>query len=240
MTVTLATAKTLDDEQLTYKVTYKWGLIHKHAGNITVKLDNDNGHYKSELSGTTISWADKFYRVRDTLRSNVLIDGFRPQRYELIAHEGKDYKYETITYQHLGNQVKGHTTRYKTTEGVLKRDEKNELEAEGATLDMLSAFYYMRLLPYDNWQIGHVETLNIFSGKRKELLSIKYQGIYTVEVDDKTYNCYKITFTFTSDGKKKTSDDLMAWIDTNTLVPVKLEGKLPLGSVRCYLSSVKK
>lgn len=225
------------NEHLTYKVTYKWGLIHKHAGNIDISLTNTGGHYVSELSGGTLPWADKFYKVRDTLRSTVVIDGFRPQRYELIAHEGKDYKRDLIEYAYSGDNVTGHISRYKTTEGEVKRDEKRELAATGATVDMLSALYYMRQLPYDTWQPGHSITVNIFSGQRKEMLNIKYQGIYTTDVDGKKYTCYRIAFTFTSDGKKKTSDDIMAWIDTNTLVPVRIEGKLPLGSVRCYLSS---
>ncbi len=234
-----AAANEFADEQLSYKVTYKWGLIHKHAGNISILLRNTNGKYVSELSGRTISWADKFYRVRDTLRSVVHIDGFRPESYELIAHEGKDYKHDVIQYSHAGDQVLGHCTRYKTSDGKVKRDEQRQLETTGVTVDMLSALYYMRQLPYGTWQPGHSVTVNIFSGKRKELLNIKYQGICTTEVEDSKYTCYRIAFTFTSDGKKKTSDDIMAWIDTDTLVPVRIEGKLPLGSVRCYLTEVK-
>lgn len=234
-----AGATELASEHLAYKVTYKWGLIHKHAGNIDISLTNTGAKYVSELSGHTVSWADKFYRVRDTLRSTVLIDGFKPQRYELIAHEGKDYKHDRITYSYRDDQVIGHCSRYKETEGKVKRDEKRELETTGAAVDMLSALYYMRQLPYSEWQPGHSVTVNMFSGKRKELLNIKYQGESVTDVDGKKYNCYRIVFTFTSDGKKKTSDDILAWIDTETLVPVRIEGKLPLGSVRCFLVSAR-
>lgn len=232
-------AREFANERLTYKVTYKWGLIHKHAGNISISLTNTGDKYVSELSGRTISWADKFYSVRDTLRSTVLIDGFKPQTYELIAHEGKDYKHDLITYSYADDRVMGHCSRYKETEGKVKRDEKRELETTGTAVDMLSALYYMRQLPYAEWQPGHSITVNMFSGKRKELLNIKYQGQCIADVDGRKYNAYRIVFTFTSDGKKKTSDDIVAWIDIDTLVPVRIEGKLPLGSVRCYLVSAE-
>ncbi len=234
-----AGATEFHDEHLTYKVTYKWGLIHKHAGNITITMHNVDGEYVAELSGGTLPWADKFYRVRDTLRSTVLIDGFKPQRYDLVAHEGKDYKHDAIVYSYSGDEVTGNIKRYKTTDGRLKRDEERKLESSGTVVDMLSALYYMRQLPYDSWKPGHSVDVVIFSGKQKENLNIKYRGIYTTEVEGVTYHCFRIVFTFTSDGKKKTSDDINAWIDTKTLVPVRIEGSLPLGSVRCYLTSAK-
>lgn len=123
----------------------------------------------------------------------------------------------------------------KWKDGKLERDETRVLEAVGTTMDMLSSFYYMRALPYASWEKGHVHSINIFSGKRKELLTIKYLGREKVEYDKHTYDCHHIRFIFTSDGKKKTSDDMDAWIDvTGNNIPVKLEGKLPVGKIRCF------
>ncbi len=87
---------------------------------------------------------------------------------------------------------------------------------------------------------GQVSTINIFSGKRKELLTLKYLGRETIKYDNCKYDCYHISFIFTSDGKKKTSDDMEAWITAAPQrIPVKLEGKLPVGKVRCFLISRK-
>jgi hypothetical protein len=100
---------------------------------------------------------------------------------------------------------------------------------------MLSAYYYMRQLPFESWDKGYVLTVNIFSGKRKELLTIRYVGTETITTDKKSYTCYHVKFLFTSDGRKKTSDDMDAWISTDSnRVPIKLEGKLPVGKVQCY------
>jgi len=125
----------------------------------------------------------------------------------------------------------------------IKRDEdeskgtKKEhiISATGAAVDMLSVYYYMRAINYNDMKKGQVMKLNIFSGKRKELLTIKYHSTETVTYDNKSYNCYHISFTFTSDGNKKTSDDMDAWISTDTRrIRVKLEGTLPVGKVQCF------
>ena len=103
---------------------------------------------------------------------------------------------------------------------------------------MMSSFYYMRNLPFEKWTKGHTLTINIFSGKQKEKLSFKYQGIDNVEAKGKTYPCYHITFIFTGDGGKKTSDNMDAWIRADeSRVPIRLEGKLPVGKVQCELVS---
>lgn len=93
----------------------------------------------------------------------------------------------------------------------------------------------MRTLPFDSWQSGHVTKVDIFSGKRKELLSIVYSGIEKLEIDGEEYPTYHITFQFTSGGGKKTSDDMEAWISLDKRHPLRLEGKLPVGKVHCIL-----
>ncbi len=60
-------------------------------------------------------------------------------------------------------------------------------------------------------------------------------GTDKVDYDNRSYKAYHVSFIFTSDGKKKTSDDMDAWITADSKrIPVKLEGKLPVGRVRCF------
>ena len=229
-------AATFADETLRYRVEYKWGLVEKTAGYVSIQLTGKPDRYHSRLTAATAKWADKFYKVRDTLSCEVMKAGYRTVFYEKNSHEGGDDKHDYVKYSYRGNTVTGDCTRRKWTNGKLERDEKRVLEAEGVTVDMLSAFYYMRSLPYTTWKVGQKHVVNIFSGKRKELLTIIYRGIEKVTYDNRTYDCYHISFTFTSDGKKKTSDDMEAWIDTSgSHIPVRLEGKLPIGKVRCFV-----
>lgn len=230
-----AAASGFADESLHYKVDYKWGIINKVAGSVSVNLRNKPDRYACNITGASAKWADKYFMVRDTLRGEILRDGFLPVYYEKMAHEGKDHKYDYVTYHRNGNKVIGETKRKKWEKGKLTRDTTQILEAEGMTLDILTAFYYMRTLPYDKWQKGQKHRVNIFSGKWKEFLTIEYLGEETVEIDKRKYDCWHIKFIFTQKGGTKSSDDMEAWIDRQgNHIPVKMEGKLPVGKVRCF------
>jgi hypothetical protein len=231
-----AKATTFADETLNYKVMYKWGLVNKQAGTAALTIRNRSDRDITKLTAKSDPWADKFYKVRDTLNGVIQKEGFKPTNYEKISHEGSDNKRDIVTYKYVNAKVIGECTRRKWDEdGTLTRDEKRTLESYGTTVDMLSSFYYMRTLKFETFKTGHVITLNIYSGKRKELLTIKYLGTETVKYDNKSYKCYHISFTFTSDGKTKTSDDMDAWITTDSRrIPVKMEGQLKVGKVRCF------
>lgn len=232
-----ARAVSLPDEQLHYKVTYKWGLIHKQAGTATLSLRNTRSGYKATLTAKSDPWADRIYRLRDTLHSTMSHHDMLPMRYERIAHEKGSYARDIVEFSRKGNLFTGHATRYRRgsdTDSPLKQA-ATTLEAEGPTVDLLSSFYYLRTIDFTHMKAGDKLTLNIFSGKRKELLHITYKGQDDVKLDDIAYPAYHLEFTFTSDGKKKTSGNINAWISADNLrIPLKLEGSLPVGKVQCF------
>lgn len=227
-------AKGFADESLSYKVKYKWGLINKQAGHATLTLRNSGPDYVAQLTASSEPWADRFFQVRDTLNGVIQRHDFRPKFYEKIAHEGSEDKHDTVKFEYVGDSVIGHCTRRVVKDGKERVNSRLRLGSTGTTVDMMSAYYYMRAIPYENWKSGQHEDITIFSGKRKETLTIRYHGIEDVKADKKTFRCYHITFIFTSDGGKKTSDDMDAWISADSRrIPVRLEGKLPVGKVHC-------
>lgn len=227
---------TFHDETVRYKVMYKWGLINKQAGTATITIRDRGDYYSTQLTARSEPWADHFYMVRDTLNGVISKEGFRPTFYEKIANEGGEHKHDIVRFSYSGSQVTGMCSRRVVKKGKETVNQKLSLQSAGTTVDMLSSFYYMRSLPFDKWTNGQTHTVSIFSGKRKEALTLEYHGIETVKVDGKSYRCYHITFIFTGDGGKKTSDDMDAWITADDRrLPVQLEGKLPVGKVRCIL-----
>lgn len=224
-------------ESVNYRVMYKWGLVNKQAGTVNLSTRRaDAGAIKAKLTARSEKWADAFYSVRDTLLGLMNITTMEPSYYEKITHEGGEYKRDLINYTRKGNHVSATCTRWKQKSkksGITKSE--IQLEADGLTLDMLSSFYYMRSLDYPAMKPGDKKELTVFSGKRKEKLTITYHGKEDVTIDKATYPAYKISFSFTGEGGKKTSDDMEAWISTATdRIPLKLEGKLPVGKVQCF------
>ena len=226
------------NESLNYRVMYKWGLINKQAGHATLSLKKDGGQYELMLAAASEPWADKFYKVRDTLVGAVEIASFRPLVYKKFSHEGGEYRRDEVKYSYSGSVVTGAATRkHWDKKNVLKIDKQLTLTAEGLTVDMLSSFYYMRNLPFNSWKPGHKSTVNLFSGKRKEILTITYLGEETIEMNSKRYSTFHISFSFTDPEKpsNETSDPMDAWISTEkSRIPLKLEGKLPVGKVQCF------
>lgn len=223
-------------EVLKYRIMYKWGMINKEAGTATLSISDHGETLKAELIGRSASWADKFYSVRDTLRGTMDKATLRPIIYEKIAHEGGDDKHDVVKFSFNGQNVVGECSRVVYKKGELTKNQQITLNAVGHTVDMLSSFYYMRSLPFHTWQKGHGEKVTIFSGKQKETLTFRYNGIQIVQVGEKRFQCYHITFVFTGKGGKQTSDNMDAWLTTDAArMPVLLEGKLPVGKVKCEL-----
>lgn len=229
-----ASAIALSNETVKYKVVYKWGLVHKQAGTARILLNRSGNFYSATAFAKSDPWADKIYKLRDTLRTTMRTD-FSPVKYEYVAHEDGKYSHDVVNFSHSGNTVTGQCTRIrKGKKDKVATTKKTTLTAQGMTVDMLSSFYYLRTLDYSNMAPGAKKVINIFSGKRKELLTFTYKGKENLNVDGKKYSTYKVVFTFTSDGKKQSSEPIEAWVSTDSRrIPVKLVGKLKIGQVQC-------
>ncbi len=227
-------------EKLTYDVMYKWGLINKKAGDVTITTSMKPGtpEFRALLTARTAKWADRFYHVRDTLKGSIAKATFYPSYYEKIAREGGDFNHDILVYDRSGGQVKADVkvARQKKDAKTVKRSTKT-LTSTGPTLDMLSAFYFMRSFDFAKLHKGQMVKVTVFSGREKEVLTIHFDNRDRVKVGKKEYDAFHITFTFTSRDGKKTSDNMDAWISTGPeRIPLLLEGKLPVGKVRAVYS----
>lgn len=233
---TTGAKKSFSDESLNYVITYKWGLIHKDAGTANLSLKNKGNNYELILTGRTKPWADKIYQVRDTLYSQVAKDGFRPQRYIRIAHEGGKFSKDDIRFSYSGSVVKGTVEKKREKDGKIKTSNAS-MTASNAAYDMLSVFYYLRTIDYSALDKGKVVKTILFSGSKRETVKIRSLGIEDAKMKNGTKRkAYHIRFNFTSDNGKKSSDDIDAWLSYDSeRIPLVIIGKLPIGSVRCYL-----
>ncbi len=220
----------LGDEVLRYNVTYKWGLINKNAGTAVMTVSHQGDGYRAELCARSDPWADRIYQVRDTLVS-VMNDRLQPLLYEKLAHEDGKFSHDLIRYKYQGNTVEGYCTRFREKNGTTST-EHTELTATLPTADMLSVYFFIRSMDFHAMKPGDVVSVNMFSGKRKELLYLTYTGTEEIRIGKHTYNCYGISFRFTSNGKTKSSENMTGWITTDaSRIPVRITGTLPVGKI---------
>lgn len=224
---------TLADETLTYDVMYKWGFISKVAGYATMTLRNEDGQYKASLFARNAPWAASIYTLRDTLYSTMTNPGLVPLNYTYIAHENKKYKKDELTFERNGNDVTATARRYKRqAPGDPMTETIVNFEGTSPAVDMLSSFFYLRSLDFDNMSNGETHVATIFSGSKPEKLTITYQGRTTVEINGENLPAYKIVFTFTRKGSE-TSAPISGWISVDgQRIPLQVEGQLPVGKVR--------
>ncbi len=226
----------IKDEKLHYVISYKWGMIHKDAGEATLSLHNHGGEYSVMLAARTKPWADKFYQVRDTLLGSIRKSDFKALSYTKIAHENGKYGKDVITYKYTGSQVTGVCKRYKKNKKGEVSTSTKTLSASGPVYDMLSVFYYLREIDYASLTKGNVFKATVFSGSKAETITIRLIGKEKIKLRNKTEReAYHIRFNFTTGGKKKSSDDIDTWISTDSNhIPLYLTGSLPVGQVRAY------
>jgi len=234
---------TFSNETLNYVIQYKWGLVQKDAATAKLRLSNRANDYHIMLTAATKSWADGIFPVRDTLISTITKSNFRPVSYTKITHENKKYRKDILSYTFSGKYAYGTCTRYKKNPGGPTYKNVIKCSAKGSAFDMLSIFYFVRRLDFEKMLTGKkVVKTNIFSGSNPEVITIKCVGKSNVKLPSgKKYPCYQLQFTFTTNGRRDTSAPMNVWISTDPQhIPVKLVGTLPIGQVRCFLTSTGK
>ena len=229
-------AVAFQNEKLHYVISYKWGLVHKDAGEATLSLRNVGNDYRVMLAARTKPWADKFYSVRDTLSGVIARNGLLPKSYKKVTHEKGTHKRDEISYSRVGNITKGVTKRYRYDKKGKMTVKNLTLQSNGPVYDMLSIFYYLRQLDYSQLSRNKVYKATVFSGRKKEIVTIRSLGVETIKLrNNPPRQAYHIKFRFTQEGGKKSSEDMDTWISTDAAhIPLYLVGQLPVGEVRAY------
>lgn len=224
------------NETLRYVITYKWGLITKDSGDATLTLKNQGSKYYIQLTGKTKPWADRLYRLRDTLVSVMDKTKFRPISYTKAAHEGGYVARDVIEYSYSGDKVTGKAHKYRVKKGQTSKT-TSELSSTGDTFDMLSVFYWIRSIDPAAMTNGKKVTATLFSGSNEETVKIWKVGEDNIKLHDGSMrDAWHIRFTFTSKGGKKTSDDIDVWLSKDSKrVPLVIRGSLPVGKMSAYL-----
>lgn len=227
-------------ETLNYDIYYHWGFIWKKAGEgvLTVNLDNYQGRpaYKMNLYGKTLSFADKIMRVRDTLDAFTTLD-IRPLYYAKTANEGKWWGKDELRYSYHGPHTKGNTTIHRRN----REPRDTTISVQGMAFDMLSVFYYLRHININDLDLNKPIKIPIFTGRKLVTMNVVFKGRGPVTLrNKKTYQGLALYLSFKNDDNLKESDDpIEVWLsDDKRRIPLKVEGKLPIGSVQAEYNGI--
>lgn len=225
-----------EKETIKYVVSYKWGLIQQDAGDAIITKTPGHEGYELKLTAKTKPWADRIYKMRDTLISTVGHHSYLPEKYVRIAHEKGKYSRDEIKFDHSGEMARGSGIKYREKKnGEIFQKDVN-IEGPGPAFDFLSIFFHLREVDYASMKPGEKIVTSIFSGDKSEKLTVTPIGIETIKLKDKTeHETWHIVFNFTTKGATKSSDDIDCWISTDgDKLPLLIVGSLPVGQIRCH------
>lgn len=224
-------------ETLQYKVHY--GLIN--AAEATIEVDNDVHRvherpcYKATVTGRTTGSFDLFLRIRDTWRSYIDTTSILPQRFFRNIEENNYRKRETIDFDHVRDvaDVESH-----------KRDKNNvkkgTFKVPNNVQDIVSGFYFLRTLNYDQRKVGEVIKVQGFFDEDVFNMDVIYKGREVVETKAGTIRTIRLVPKLPGNKIFKGENAVSVYLsDDRNKVPVLIQAEMFVGAVKVDLYKYK-
>lgn len=226
-------------EEAYYDVYYNWGFFWLHAGEAYFKANNSTFEgkpaYFLDSYGSSLKKWDWFFKVRDTYQAYVDTATLRPFFFIRQTSEGGHEVNNRLRFDHENNRV------FASTQNSKKPLKHDTLQLPSCAYDVLSMIYVARNLQYANYEIGDKIPIScIIDGELYDLY-IRYGGKETIVTRDKVaYNCIKFKPLLVEGTIFSGGEDMTVWVsDDDNRIPVLVEAKVLVGSIKAYLKTAK-
>ncbi len=228
-----------DRENITYEVSYNWGPIWIEAGLVTFAvnkekyLGKDTWHLKS--TGKTYSTYDYFFKVRDYYDSWIDPQTFHSIEFRRYIYEGNYNLLNTITFDPSRQTAISNT---KTNNNPLRQD---TIRLSKCIFDMLSSVYLTRTLNLSDLKPEARILVSVLIDDSVYKIEVRSLGKEVVENrDGQHYKCIKFTAKMVQGTIFRGNEDVLIWVtDDDNKIPVYIEAKIIVGSVKAYLIEAK-
>lgn len=225
-------------ERLEYKLYFNWKFIWKNAG--TASLATKSTTYKgqsafqTDLITTTSKHIDRFFMMRDTLRS-IFTPQVVPLYYRKGATEGGKYRLNEIQYTYSGGQAHLHQT-YRHGNGTITTADNT---ASPCAHDMVSMVMRCRSYRASDFTKGQRVPFQFADGDRVKTETLIYRGIKKFKTEGnekKTYRC--LVFSYLEKNSKGKEKEIVTFYitDDRNHLPVRLDLNLRFGTAKAYLT----
>lgn len=228
-----------DGEQIRYTVSYNWGPVWVDAGLVTFSVTNEQFRGKPawHLKGTGKSYAsyDLLFKVRDYFDSWIDPGTLQSYDFRRNVYEGGYTLINTLTFDHNSRKVIANT---KSNNNPQRTD---TLPMPSCAFDMLSAIYYTRTLDFSALQADQKKYVTVLIDDAYFDIYIRPMGREIVEsTDGKSYRCIKFAAKMVQGTIFKGEEDVLVWVtDDANKIPIYIEAKIIVGTVKAYLKDAK-
>ncbi|MBU1297575.1 MAG: DUF3108 domain-containing protein [Bacteroidetes bacterium] len=209
-------------EKLVFDVRY--GFIT--AGTAVMQIPKSEFHngrkcYRVEFTVKSLPFFSTFYKVEDKYVSLIDSAGIFPWRFEQYIREGgykRDFKAE---FDHANNKAI-------TLEG--------EYTIEPYVHDIISAFYFNRIMDYSEMRGGTMMHLKNFYKDSTYNLNVRFRGRERISVKAGTFDCVIVEPIVEEGGLFKSEGIIHIWLtDDDKKIPVMVKSKILIGSISAEL-----
>jgi hypothetical protein len=224
-------------EKITYMAYYNWGFIWVYAGDLefTVKQKLSMGKqaYQFDAIGNSRKSYDWMYKVRDHFQSFVEMSTFSPIMAERKTSEGGYEAYESYEFVNGGRKINSVVSN---SDKPFKRD---TLSAQSCTFDVLTVIYYCRTIDFSQYKVNDKIPFKIVVDNKIYTTYVRYMGRETIKTHQgKKYRCIKCSALLVQGTIFKGGEDMTLWVtDDENKIPVLVEAKILIGSVKAYLNT---
>lgn len=229
-------------ESVTYDIYYNWGFIWINAGDVNFSVGavnyKQNPSYRFYVAGSSLKSFDKFYKIRDTLMSIADQETMLPYYYKRMTHEDSYWAQDEFHFIKTGDKT-SLITDCRRRKG---RRNVDTLNFDKTVTDLITAFYRVRNLNFETMPINSKHPFSIvYDDDDKEFnLHFKYIGKGEVELHNgRKFRCHMLRPLLIKGKVFKEDDGMTVYLtDDGNKLPVMIEAKIRVGSVKCMLNGV--
>ncbi len=228
-----------EGEEITYTASYNWGPVWVDAGLVTFSVGTEMymgkhaWHFKG--IGKTFPTYDFLYKVRDYYDSWTDQETFLPLGFRRYIYEGGYTLLNTMTFDHHQNKIISNT---KSNNNPVRYD---TLKLSPCMFDMLTAVYHTRMVDIARMRINEKKQISIVIDDALYNIYIRALGKEIVEnTDGKKYRCNKVAAKMVEGTIFKGDEDVLVWVtDDANKIPIRIEAKIIVGTVKAFLKEAK-
>ncbi len=226
-------------EKITYNVAYNWHFIWINAGCVEFEVKNakfmGRDVYHFDSYGTTYRAYDWFFKVRDSFEAYLDMKSLKPLWFERKTYEGGYSVHNEYIFDHRNKRI------FSFTENSNKPFSRDTLTLPSCTFDIISLSYYARNLDFNNLEVNDTIPVSAIIDNELFDLYIRYLGKEVIKTSDgNRYNCIKFSALLVEGTIFKGGEDLFVWVtDDKNRIPVQVEAKILVGSVKALLTNTR-
>jgi hypothetical protein len=185
--------------------------------------------------GSSFKSYDWIFKIREKYQSYIDPETQMPLWYERDVYEGGYTAFEDYRFDYQNNLI--HTYVQKSKRPAVK----GSLPLTPCLFDVMSAVYYFSSVDYNKFREGDKIPITMILDSEVYKLYIRYLGKEEVKTRDKTrYKCIKFAIKLVEGTLFKGDEDAVIWVtDDKNRVPVIVEAKILVGSVKAILNDAK-